>query len=144
MKLKTPDSPDTLIQCFTDPPEWETAKWSATLFLYDPTALAQDPPGIGIAFRNFPAGKQIFDGWIKRFGHFDAYEELRVSIIEGPIPSDPDGYTVFISSNPLNTIKRKQLDDRHFSPTRFVRFSRLNRMNPVPGSPHLRLFKKHY
>ena len=135
---------DLVFQCFTDPAEWAAATWRATAFTYDPTAASQEPPGIGIAFENFNAGKIIFDGWIRRLGHVDAYEELRVSIIEGPIPSDPHGYTVFISSNPLNTVKRKQKQDPQFDPTTFARISRMNRMNPVPGSPHLRCFKKHF
>jgi hypothetical protein len=148
MKLIDPnpsnDSPETFVQLLTDPSEWAAARWRATAFLSEPTAAASDPPAIGLAFENFAAGLQIFDGWIKRLGHVDQFEELRVSIIEGPIPDDPAGYTILISSNPFNTVKRKQLDDPKFNPQRFVRSSQLNRMNPVPGSPHLRLFKNHF
>jgi hypothetical protein len=144
MKEKMPESHDIMIQCFTDPAEWDAAHWDATVFLSDPTCQNRHPPGIGLGFRNFDAGKKIFDGWIQRVGHVDLYEELRISIIEGPIPSDPEGYTVFISSNPLRTIHRKQIVDPSFNPARFLRISRLSRMYPEPGSPHLRLFKKHF
>jgi hypothetical protein len=146
---------ELMFQCFTDPRQWAAAHWGATAFLYDISSTGQVPPGIGIAFRNFQAGKQIFDDWIKRLGHLDAHEELRVSIIEGPYPHPKEGkkheststandYTVFLSSNLLNTIKRKQQDDPDFNPTKFVRFAQMNRMAPVPGSPHLRLFKAHF
>ncbi|HWW03390.1 MAG TPA: hypothetical protein VNZ64_27050 [Candidatus Acidoferrum sp.] len=144
MKLNTPDSPDTFIQSFTDPQEWSAAKWAATAFLYDPGDSSHEPPSLAIAFENFDAGKRIFDGWIERLGHIDTYEELRISVIEGPLPGDPRGYSVFVSSNPLNTVKRKQLDQPDFDPALFIRSGRLNRMNPAPRSPHLRLFKSHF
>jgi hypothetical protein len=47
------------------------------------------------AFADFDAGKRIFEGWIKRVGHRDEFEEIRASIVEGPISGKPDGYTVF-------------------------------------------------
>ena len=144
MKKNIPESPDALIQCFIEPADWDVANWGATAFLYDPTGTSSEYPGIAIGFRNFEIGKKIFDGWIGRLGHLDSHEELRVSIIEGPIPSDPHGYTVLISSNPLHTVKRKQLLDPDFRPAKFVRLARLHRMNPALNSPHLRLFKAHF
>jgi hypothetical protein len=143
MKLNSPESPDTLVHLFIDLKDWSVAHWSATGFLYDPADRSPLPPSIAFAFRNFDVGKKIFDGWLQRIGHFDTYEELRVSIIEGPVPTAPTGYSVLITSNPLSTIKRKQAEDPAFNPVRFVRTSRLNRMTPAPGSPHLRFFKKH-
>ena len=144
MKETIPDSPDILIQYFIDPPEWDAAKWGATAFLYDPAGVRRDYPGIGLAFQNFDIGKKIFDEWIERFGHVDLHEELRISIIEGPIPSDPEGYTVCISANSQHTVRRKQILDPSFRPTKFARVARMCRMNPSPDSPHLRLFKEHF
>ena len=139
------ESPDTLIQAFIDPQEWAAAKWAATVFSYHlPRDMGGEPPGVGLAFENFDAGKKIFDGWIERLGHVDVHEELRLSIIEGPVPSEADGYTVFVSSNPLHTIARKQKLDPNFNPVRFIRLSQMNRMYPAPDSPHLRLFKIHF
>jgi hypothetical protein len=146
MKLNYPDSPELFIQLLTDPKQWAAARWAGTAFLYDPSAAPDScaAPAIGLAFENFAAGKEIFDRWLARLGHHDAHEELRISIIEGPLPADPHGYSVFISSNPFNTIKRKQSEDRAFDPKHFVRVGQLHRMNPDPGSPHLRLFKQHF
>jgi len=139
------DSPEALLQMFVDPEEWDEAVWTATVFLYDQTGQNdKQPAGIGIGFADFEAGKKIFRGWKDRLGHVDKFEELRISIIEGPIPDEPTGYTVFISSNPVNTIKRKQLIDPAFSPVHIMVVSRKHRMNPAPNSPHLRMFKETY
>jgi hypothetical protein len=105
---KGKESPEMLFQIFFDPQEWDDATWSGTVFINDLSHMEPPIPGLGIGFADFETGKKIFDGWIKRLGHVDEYDELRVSIIEGPLPSERDGYTVVLSSNPLNTIKRKQ------------------------------------
>jgi hypothetical protein len=145
MKQNEPDSPETLVQAFTHSPEWDAANWRGTVFTYHyPKAMGKELPGIGLGFENFEAGKKVFDGWINRLGRVDACEELRISIVEGPVASGAEGYTVFISSNPFHTIQRKQIEDPDFKPTRFIRMSRLNRMTPDPSSPHLRLFKIHF
>src|ERR1041385_1240823 len=156
--LNIPDSPDLLLQCVTDPRQWADAQWRATAFLCDLRPDTTVAPAIGLAFRNFKAGKQIFDDWIKRFGHIDAFEELRISIIEGPLPSTHESgpapasrhaslatandYTVFISSNLLNTIKRKQQNAPQFDPKYYIRSAQMNTMSPTPDSPNLRLFKQ--
>lgn len=135
-------SPKAFLQIFTDPIEWDKAKWSGTVFIYDPQGRRSQAPGLGIGFADFEVGKRIFEGWIKRVGHVDKFEEIRLSIVEGPLPDKPDGYTVLISSNPENTIRRKQHTDPDFKPTNVMLLSRMHRMNPSPGSPHLEMFKQ--
>jgi hypothetical protein len=131
-----------LLQIFTDPLEWDKAKWAGTVFIFDPEGLKKQIPGLGVGFADFEAGKQIFEGWIKRVGHVDEFEEIRVSIIEGPLPDKPEGYAVMISSNPDHTIRRKQQTEPKFQPTNFVVASRTHRMKPAPGSQNLDRFKK--
>ena len=133
MKFNHPDFSDHIFLSLTDPDEWAAANWRGTAFLYAPEPSPNQLPGIGLAFEDFEAGKKIFDGWLKRLGHTDPANELRVSIVEGPVPGDPEGYTVLISAN-LPDVDR----------IKFVRFSQMNRMNPAPGSPHLRMFKHHF
>jgi hypothetical protein len=140
----TAENPKALLQIFTDPTEWDEAKWSGTVFLYDPDGGRKQIPGLGIGFADFDAGKRIFEGWIKRVGHRDEFEEIRVSIVEGPISGKPDGYTVLISSNPENTIRRKQQTNPDFQPEKIMLLSRLHRMTPTPGSPNLRMFRQAY
>src|SRR4051812_15147956 len=100
MKLNIPQIDDAIIYCQTNPEEFAAAKWRATVFLYQIEERPQDVPGLGLAFHNFDAGKKIIDGWLARLGATDPANELRVSIIEGPIPSDKDGYTILIGTNP--------------------------------------------
>ena len=133
---------NALLQIFTDPIEWDKAKWSGTIFLFDPEGLKKQIPGLGIGFADFEAGKKIFDGWIKRVGHVDQFEEIRVSIIEGPLPGKPNGYTVMISSNPDHTIRRTQQSQPEFQPTNVILMSRMHRMNPAPSSKNLERFKQ--
>jgi hypothetical protein len=135
-------SPKAFLQIFTDPVEWDKAKWSGTVFIYDPEGLRKQIPGLGIGFADFEAAKRIFEGWIKRVGHIDEFEEIRISIIEGPIPGKPDGYTVMVSSNPDHTIRRKQQTDPEFRPTDVMLISRMHRMNPSAGSQNLARFKQ--
>ena len=143
--LNEPGSPDLFLSFLTDPKQWAAARWRASAFLGGlGSSPRPEPPAIGISFENFDDGKIIFDGWLKRLGPIDIHEELRISIIEGPLPDDPDGYTVFISANIQNTIRRKQLEDPGFNPKKFVRASQMNRMNPAPDSPYLRLFKEEF
>jgi hypothetical protein len=77
-------------------------------------------------------------------GCHNCYEELRISIIEGPIKGKGDGYSVHVGSDPDAAVKRfkaagyDSYDDLVF----FI--SRINRMNPSPGSTNLQLFKDRY
>jgi hypothetical protein len=141
--MNEPKEIKALLQIFTDPVEWDKAKWSGTVFLFDPDGAKKQIPGLGIGFADFEAGKQIFEGWIKRVGHVDEFEEIRVSIIEGQLPNDKrDGYTVMISSNPDHTVRREQQTHPEFRPETVMLVSRMHRMNPAPGSQNLERFKK--
>ncbi|HZZ17009.1 MAG TPA: SEFIR domain-containing protein [Candidatus Sulfotelmatobacter sp.] len=120
---------------------WNEAKWRGTLVLY----FEGQPPMLGLGFLNEKAARQIFEEWHKRYGDRDAFEELRVSIIEGDIKGEQPGYTVHISVDFENTIKRYtdaglKIDTNSM----FMMVSRLNRMNPAPGSKNLELFKSLY
>lgn len=121
---------------------WNEAKWRGTLIMQ----YEGQPPILGLAFLNENAARKIFEGWHKRYGDRDIFEELRVSIIEGEIKGEPPGYTVHVSVDWGNTIKRYknaglEVDAKN---SMFVTVSRLHRMNPVPGSKNLELFKELY
>jgi hypothetical protein len=136
-----PDDTKPFFLTFTDPETWDEATWSGTVFLVDPENPLKMVPGLGIGFAGFEDGKKIFQRWIDGLGSADKYEELRVSIVEGPIKGQPDGYSVFISINPENTIRR--MAEAHISlPTGsgmlMARFNRMNSRN----SPNLANFKK--
>ena len=120
---------------------WNAAEWTATAFVYAPGR----PPVLGIAYKNEEPARKIFEQWHKRYGNNDEYEELRVSIIEGSVKGEGDGYSVHIGPDPDVWVKRLKSagydikeDDLHM----FV--SRINRMNPPPASKNLELFKQEY
>jgi len=119
---------------------WNKAKWRATFFSYVPN----QPPILGLAFRNKDAAIKIFEGWHERYGSNDDYEELRISIVEGEIEGEEPGYSVHITGDPDNAIKRFKDAGYEFDDDIFMSISRLNRMNPAPDSKHLQMFKKLY
>jgi TIR domain len=119
---------------------WNMAKWSATFFSYQ----ADKPPVLGLAFRNESAARKIFEGWHERYGDNDRYEELRVSIIEGAIKGEEDGYTVQIGPDPDAAIKRFKDAGYAFDEDILMCISRINRMNPPSDSKNLSLFKAAY
>jgi hypothetical protein len=122
-----------------DIPLWDKARWRGTFF-HTGGGL---PPMLGLAFRDKASAQKIFKGWRVRYGDSDEFEELRVSIIEGDIPGEEAGYTVHIGPDPDNTIKRYKAAGLQFfnADNGILTASRINRMNPDPGSVNLERFK---
>jgi hypothetical protein len=120
-----------------------SAGWNGMVFLHDPQGVKL--PCIGIVFeKNIEAGKKIFSEWIARLGKVDNYDELRIAIIEGDIPGLKKGYSVHLSSDPDNIKKRVRAEGKDISTEYIVTVSRVHRMTPQPGSPHLPRFKQEY
>ena len=134
--------PEMLVQNFINIPLWEKAWWDAVVYLHHPTNA--EPPCLGLGFHHINVGKQIFQGWTDLFGRVDQYDELRISIIERPIPEHKDGYSVHISSNPEGTLKRAKAQgvEVEMDDNLVVTVGRIHRMYPEAGSPHLPQFKK--
>lgn len=121
---------------------WNEAHWQGTaVFLYENT-----PPALGLAFRKEKPARQIFEEWHKRYGQGDEFEELRISIIEGEIKGERPGYTVHVSVDFENTVKRYRAAGLTIDVEKsiFAMISRMNRMNPAPGSKNLDYFKEAY
>jgi hypothetical protein len=119
---------------------WNAARWSATFFSYQPGK----PPILGLAFLNEAPARRIFEGWRERYGDNDRYEELRISIVEGKVPGEADGYTVHVGPDPEAAIQRFKAAGYAFDSDVLMCISRLNRMNPPPGSTNLATFKALY
>jgi hypothetical protein len=119
---------------------WNAAKWRATFFSYQ----SGNPPILGLAFQNEQAARKIFGGWHERYGNNDRYEELRVSIIEGPIKGQDIGYTVQIGPDPDASIRRFKDAGYAFDEDILMCVSRINRMYPPPDSRNLARFKDLY
>jgi len=125
---------------FIDFAKWDAARWTATAFLHDPEG--KSAPCLGLVLENIHAGRAIFEAWLERLGAKDRYEELRIAIVEGDILGEAAGYSVHVSSDPLNTERRLKAEgricvewDQAILPSRF------NRMTPSPDSTWLRQFK---
>ena len=121
---------------------WDKAKWTSTAFMTAPDR----PPLLALGFLNGPEAQEIFEGWHRRYGSRDTFEELRISIVEGRIEGEEPGYSVHIGSDLENTIKRYENAGLKIDPNGayFAMISRINRMNPPPESKNLEVFKEAY
>lgn len=127
------------LQSLIDVDTWNEAKWRATAYFVHEDQTV--PPALGIFFENEKPAKKIFSDLIKRLGKDDPYNELRLSIIEGEIKGEM-GYSVHISSNPEQTLKRAKEQGENLDFDQILVVSRINRMTPASDSPHLSNFKK--
>jgi hypothetical protein len=133
---------DIFLQSLIDVDLWNSAGWLGTAFLHDPTGV--HPPGIGFLFESMDAGRQIFSGWQERVGTIDEYGEIRVSIIRGEILQLPSGYSIHVSSNPLHSVQRAQDNGLRLDFQTALIVSRVKRMTPDSGSPHLGRFESDF
>lgn len=133
---------------FTTHPLWAEARWSATTFQWHPKSEA--PPIMGLVFDNAEAGKGIFREAERQMNHTDRFEEIRVSIIEGPVPGQEHrpGYSVNICADPEALAAHATAEDFVVDPRIVPFMGQWNRHYPVPGMPALlprfkREFQKH-
>lgn len=98
-----------------DVEKWDAAQWRGMLYMfsYDP----HDPPILGFLFRNFDAGKKIFEQWQRDCKTESADDHLRITYIVPPFPkgcyvySSPNmnygkGYFVHVGTNEDKAIER--------------------------------------
>lgn len=127
---------------FIDIDLWNKAQWCGTAFGFD--GQKKEPPIMCLLFNKREPAKEIIKQWLKRLGETDRFNELRISIIEGDIPGEQPGYSVHISSNIQNIIRRADEGGIDMPKDIFLMISRLHRMNPEEGSQNLELFKELY
>lgn len=87
---------------------WQEAGWKGVGFAlrpYPPIA----PPFLGLLFRNGDAGRRIFENWISDVGRADVNEKIRIVILTGVEKSNPNAYTLAVSSN-IDKAQFKELD----------------------------------
>jgi hypothetical protein len=130
-------NPGLFLTGFTEPSLWNEAQWLGVFFVSDPA----HPPWFGLAFKNEQPARKIFEQWQERLGRNDVFEELRVSVIEGEIEGERPGYTVYISANVENILKRAESLGLNLPNEYFAIIGRKHRMNPQKGSRNLQGFK---
>ncbi|USK31345.1 hypothetical protein LIT32_27355 (plasmid) [Bacillus sp. CMF21] len=70
--------------------------------------------------------------------------QYKTGFVEVKVPNDEDGYFVHIGSNLENTYKHFQEKDIEVPQYFVMLISRFHRMNPMPGTNHLEVFKRVY
>lgn len=127
---------------FIDLQLWDSAEWRGVAFLHTPNFT--EPPRLVFLFENEKPAEKIFNQWLTRIGEFDDYNELRISFVEGKVPKEDDGYFVHIGTNLENVIKRFEEDNVEIPKDLILLISRIHRMNPIPGTNNLEVFKQVY
>jgi hypothetical protein len=128
---------------FTADPLWLEAQWSATTFRCHPNGAA--PPTMGLVFENTVAAKRLFTTWVERHGNDDEFEEIRISIIEGEIPGQPEGYSVHICPDPENSLIRPGMKGISLTGVPLILIGHIRRMFPKHNNSFLlRSFREAY
>jgi len=131
-------NPGLFITGFIDIPLWNKAVWKGVFF----QAFSDQPPILGLLFLNREAAIQIFTQWCIRIGRTDDYEEMRISIVEGDIPGEDPGYTVYINANIDNILDRAEDLGLNVPNEHVMALGRKLRMNPTAESRYLEMFKQ--
>ena len=118
---------------------WDKAEWRGTVFGYRPKA--ECPAFMGLFFTDEEAGAEIFKRWRKQLGDTDAHELIRVSVIEGDIPGEDPGYSVYVGTNPKAAVSLAEIRGQKIAGGEILTMARFRRMNPEPGSRNLPTFK---
>lgn len=105
---------------------WDQANWVATAFAFPP--IQGGIPAIALVFEQEQSAVKIFQQWQSEFGNEDTEERVRIAIIEGYIPGQPEGYTIHLTTNPTYLVKHIDhspgLDDQRYIAT-LCRFNRM-------------------
>ncbi|MDP8568045.1 hypothetical protein [Methylophilus aquaticus] len=112
------DHRDIQVRSVIDMHLWDRARWSGTGFSYFPN----QPPIIGLLFRDEEAARKIFSRWKERFGNDDKKEEIHIAIIRGISESHPSHYIVLITSG------KSDISDSNNQV--FMQTNRMNTMEP--------------
>jgi hypothetical protein len=126
-----------------DQEEWEQAKWKNGVgYLWSKND--EGPPAIILFFESMKKGEKLFSDLIKKVGQEDKLEQLRVSIVEGSVPYQKDGYFVLIGENHsaiLTTIN----DQKDLESVEYIAVNqRFHRIYTKEDSFNLKKFKEEF
>lgn len=113
---------------------WDKAKWGGIGFAYAPG----HPPIMGFLFKDFEAGKKIFQRWKTKFGAVDAKNEIRITIIQGISVTNPAYYKVVVTNEipPASKVKGKIISG-------VTRYNVMTPENPHNFAQFLKLYAQH-
>lgn len=118
---------------------WDKAELTETVYGFSDNEF----PFLGLLFQDSNTGREIFSRWKKYLGDEDTHDLIRISIIEGDVEGEPEGYTIFIGSNPEALISQAQIRG-HEIDKHILIVSRFHRMTPPPESKNLENFKNEF
>lgn len=130
---------------------WDKAKWKGIMYLHS----VGRPPVIGLLFREYKTGLNIFTKWKEAFDGTDFDEILSISFIEPPFPkgsyinSSPeynysDGYFVHIGPNVIADIKKLESEGYDTNNIVISTISRYIWMDSKKGDQKRELFRKQF
>jgi hypothetical protein len=140
-KLELKRRKNMFVTSFIDVETWNKAGWGAVAYSFDTTNI--DPPVLALTFENTNKAEKIFRDW-KDLCKEEPFDDLEVSIIEGPLEGVGDGYFLFISTNIDRCIKRAENQGYLINETMLMVISRFQHMQPSFFSNNLNMFKKQY
>ncbi|WP_448116168.1 hypothetical protein [Mesorhizobium amorphae] len=113
---------DFAVSSIINQPLWDKARWQGMMYGY---AGPGKPPLLGLIFSHAEMAIAIFEEWQRRFGHNDANDEIRVSIIKGIDRKNPYYYRSCISRE-MDAIAKDDIR----------RFMSVARMTTMTASDH--------
>ncbi len=120
---------------------WDKSGWCGVAFILDKEG--ELPPRLGLLFRNRNFASTIFENWKKIIGANDKFDELRISIIEGDVKGEDNGYYIHIGCNPISVFKMMDSNYKDLSIDYFIHTSKITRVFVPKDSNDLKLFKEH-
>lgn len=123
--------------------DWKKANWKNGVgYLWDENS--EKPPVVILFFETMEKGKELFSRLINIIGQEDKSERLRVSIVEGEVPNQKNGYFVLVGEN-IDVFK-DFLDSKEGAETvEFIAVNqRFHRVYVEGESPSLKRFKEEY
>jgi hypothetical protein len=135
------DDPRTFLKQLIDKALWERAGWYATALAHD--SEGENPPLIGLLFKDEKLGKQLFEKLKLRLASKDELDELRVSIVDGPVDGQA-GQTIHIGAEPKGIAARAKHEGVDLDPKEVNPRGRTNRIPQREGSTNFADFKAAY
>lgn len=134
-----------------DVEKWDAAQWRGMLYMfsYDPHV----PPILGFLFRDFDAGKKIFQQWRRDYKTESADDYLKITYIVPPFPkgcyvySEPEmnygnGYFIHVGTNEAKAIERASSSKADIESLLVASISRYLWVDEINGSAKRELFFK--
>ena len=121
-------------------PLWSEAQWCGTSYQFD--KADECPPVMGLRFKNWEKGQELFRAWTDKNGNNDDLEEIRITVVDADDPGD-QGYFIHIGADAENSVIRATAEGIVIEEIPFALFGQIQRMFPLTeNAPMLPKFKE--